>query len=95
MKKALIILVLGLTFNACEHNACDYTCSMEHLDIKKDLNNIRPEKVSHSFINNDCDIMNEWLNRKSLGSFMKNHTSFETRVEQLVDKTYIKDKFIP
>lgn len=95
MKKALIILVLGLIFYACEQNSCDHSFGLEHLKIKRDSCNKKPEKQSHSFIENDCDLINEWLNRKSMGSFINNHITLESTIDQIMDKTYINDKFMP
>lgn len=95
MKKALIILVLGLIANACEQNICDHSISLEHLKIKTDSSNKRPEKLSHSFIESDCNLINEWLNRKSMGSFINNHITLESTIDQIMDNTYINDKFKP
>lgn len=95
MKKALIVLIWGLIFNACEQNTCNHSLNSEYLEIKDDFILKNSEKGAHFFTESNCHIINEWLNRKSMGDFFKNHIAIESTIVQLMDKTHINDTFIP
>ena len=57
---------------------------IQHQPIKK-----------HAITESKCHLLNEWLNRKSMSNFLKNHISLETGITSINEKTLFNDTFIP
>ena len=72
MKRALIILVYGLMFNSFEQNTSNLSIHLQDFNLKNDLILEKSNKVSPYYFEKDCGLINEWLNRKSIGNFMQN-----------------------
>ncbi|MDP2413734.1 hypothetical protein [Daejeonella sp.] len=95
MKSLLCILLFSLIFNACCESLCDEPGSEE---INKAENpkmiDHQPNK-KHAITESKCHLLNEWLNRKSMGHFLKNHISLESGISCINEKTLFNDTFIP
>jgi hypothetical protein len=95
MKSLLCILLFSLIFNACGESLCDESGSEE---ISKAENfktaDYQPNK-KHALTESKCNLLDEWINRKSIGHFLKNHISLESGISSINEKTLFYDTFIP
>ena len=95
MKSLLCILLFSLIFNACGESLCDEPDSekIEKAENRKMIDYQLNKK--HAITESKCHLLNEWLNRKSIGHFLKNHFSLESGISSINDKTLFNDTFIP
>lgn len=95
MKSLLCILLFSLIFNACGESLCyePGTDGIDQAEILK-MNEGQPDK-KHAVTESKCHLLNEWLNRKSIGNFLKNHISLESGISSINEKTLFNDTFIP
>lgn len=72
MKTALLMLFMALAFNSGGERNCREYCALIHKKGKI----TRYEEASglkHSITDRECKLIDEWLNRKNIGHFLKNH----------------------
>ncbi len=95
MKSLLCILLFSLIFNACGESLCDEPGS-EEIDKAKNSKaaDYHPNK-KHAITESKCHLLDEWINRKSMGHFLKNHISIESGISSINEKTLFNDTFIP
>lgn len=84
MKKTLFLLIIGLTFHSCEEKPWDGPCRQSHNKNGKECRIEKTEGNEHSLYHKTCKPIDEWLNRESIGSFLKNHISFETELNRFI-----------
>lgn len=95
MKSLLCILLFSLIFNACGENLCDEPGSEEIYKAENPgIIDHQPNK-KHEITENKCNLLNEWINRKSMSHFLKNHISLESGISSINEKTLFNDTFIP
>ena len=95
MKSLLCLLLFSLIFNACGESLC-YESSRVEMD-QENITIMADSQLNsdHPIKGNKCNIINEWLNRKSMGQFIKNHISLEAEISSITEYTLFYDKFIP
>jgi hypothetical protein len=95
MKSSLCILLFSLIFNACGESLC-YEPGSEETSKAKNPKTVdyQPNK-KHAIKESKCHLLNEWINRKSMGHFLKNHISLESGISSINEKTLFNDTFIP
>lgn len=93
MKSLLCILLFSMIFNACGESLCDEPEEIDQAEIQK-MTVEQPNK-KHAITESKCHLLNEWLNRKSIGHFFKNHISLESGINSINEKTLFNDTFIP
>lgn len=72
MKSAVLILIMGLAIYSGEERSCGDCCDQ----LQKKGKTPRFEVASgskHSITDKECRLIDEWLNRKNMGHFMRNH----------------------
>lgn len=84
MKKALFLLIIGLAFNSCEEKPWDGPCRQFHHKEGKECRLEKAEGTEHSLYDKSCNPIDEWLNRESMGRFLKNHISIETELNRFI-----------
>jgi hypothetical protein len=89
------MLLFSIIFNACSDNLCyeDITKKIERAKRPKTIDNQpynNPAKSKHT-----CHLLKEWLNRKSMGHFIKKHISLEAGINSINDNVFNNDTFIP
>jgi len=95
MKSVLYMLIASLFFNACGENLC-YESNIEEINIEgSSLVNEHQPATSNSITKHKCHIINQWLNRKSIGHFLKSYISLESEMSSINKRTHINDTFIP
>lgn len=70
------MLFMGLAFNSSGERSCRECC----VHIYKKGNPTRYEEASglkHSITEKECKLIDEWLNRKNIGHFLKNHINLK------------------
>jgi hypothetical protein len=83
MRRALLILFLGLASHSCDQKYClKQVCIKEFKSI-----NLKTLQAKRIIDKKECKLMNEWLDRESMGHFLKNHISLEHYATFSVDKT--------
>ncbi|SDM92887.1 hypothetical protein SAMN05421813_12918 [Daejeonella rubra] len=83
MRRALLILFLGLVTYSCEEKCC-FKQQYSREELQPDLKITQQSK--HSVTNKNCNLMLEWLNRKNIGHFLKNHISLVHTPVVSIDK---------
>lgn len=95
MEKASGILIIYALFSFCYNNSwIDYFPGT----VKQSAINIRQEKpgeTRHFITDHDCNIIKEWVERKSFTNFVKKHISTIRNIDNVIDKIHINDTFIP
>lgn len=95
MKSLLCILLISIIFNACDESLCDEPYSEEINKAKNHkVADYQPNK-KHAITESKCQLLDEWINRKSMGHFLKNHISLESGISSINEKTVFNDTFIP
>lgn len=49
----------------------------------------------HFITDHDCHIIKEWLDRKSVGHFIRKHISAIQGMDKTIEKTHLNDTFTP
>lgn len=94
MKILLFILLFSMILNSCGESLC-YESSRVEIDQEEITIMVHSEEnIEHPLKENKCNIIKEWLNRKSMGQFIKNHISLEAEIISITEKTLFYDKFI-
>lgn len=89
------MLLFSLLFNACGDSLC-YEPVTEEIDKAKISKMIDYQlNKKHALAESKCHLMDEWLNRKSMSHFIKNHISLESGISSINKKTLLNDTFIP
>jgi len=88
------MLIIGLLFNVCGENLCSESCKGE--SDKDEISLIIDYQTDsrHSISESKCHFINEWLNRKSMGHFLKNHIPLASGMNSFNEKTHFNDTFI-
>lgn len=95
MEKLIGILIFSMG------SAFSYESSMTASDSK-----LIQEKVAitvnesdadtrHFITDHDCHIIQEWLDRRSVGHFIKKHFTTVRFIERIIEKTHLNDTFTP
>lgn len=95
MKSVLCMLIFGLLFNACGESLCTESCTCESDKEEIFLIIDNQQDTRHSITDSKCQIINEWLNQKSIGHFLSNHISLESGISSFDKKTHFNHTFIP
>jgi hypothetical protein len=74
MKRALLILFIGLASKPCGEKHC-FKSQFSIEEFKSELK--ITQQTKHAAVNKNCNLIIEWLNRKNIGHFLKNHISLE------------------
>lgn len=95
MKSLLCILLFSFIFNACGESLCDEPNS-EKINKAESPKTIDYQPIKkHAITESKCHLLNEWINRKSMGHFLKNHISLESGISSINENTLFNDTFIP
>jgi len=89
------MLIFSLIFKVCGESLS--SVSGKGGTVKEEINLIiynQPDN-RHAILESECHIMNEWLNRKSMGNFIKTHIALESGISSFEKKTHFNDTFIP
>jgi hypothetical protein len=95
MKSLLCILLFSLIFNACGESLCDGSSSEEISKAKISKTPDYQPKKKHALTESKCNLLDEWINRKSMSHFLKNHISLESGISSINEKTLFNNTFIP
>lgn len=95
MKSLFCLLLFSLIFNACCESLCDETGSEEISKAKNSKKADYQPNKKHALAESKCNLLDEWINRKSMGHFLKNHISLESGISSINEKTLFNDTFIP
>ncbi|MCF8452521.1 MAG: hypothetical protein K9G42_04915 [Pedobacter sp.] len=95
MKSLLCILLFSLIFNACCEILCDEQGSEEIDKAKNSKMTKHQSNKKHAMTEIKCHLLDEWINRKSMGHFLKNHISLGSGITSINEKTLFNDTFIP
>jgi len=89
------MILFSIIFNACSNDFC-------YEDSTKKIESDQGSKIPDNQLNNSpqksmntCHLLKEWLNRKSMGHFIKKHISLETGINGINDNVLNNDTFIP
>lgn len=52
-------------------------------------------EARHFITDHDCHIIEEWLDRRSIGHFIKKHFTTVRLFERIIEKTHFNDTFTP
>lgn len=95
MKSFVCMLLFSLLFNACGQNLCNEP-NKEKIEKAGTLSMIDHQAYNNfAIIESNRLLINEWLNRKSLGHFLKNQIAFESGNSNLNEKAHFNNTFIP
>lgn len=84
-----------MILNSCAESLC-YESSRVEIDQEEVSIMLDSQQINeHSNRENKCNIIKEWLNRKSMGQFLKNHISIESEINSITKKTLFYDTFMP
>jgi len=95
MKILLFILLFSMILNSCGESLC-YESSRVKIDQEEITIMVHSQQNNeHPLKENKCNIIKEWLNRKSMPQFLKNYISLESGIRSINKKTHFNDTFIP
>jgi|GEM_PF-2732886 len=95
MKSLLFMLIFSLFFNSCGESLCTES-GTEEMGIGEISKMTKYSSSSrHVITENNCHLINEWLNRKSISHFIKKHISLDSGISSINEKTLNNNTFIP
>jgi hypothetical protein len=95
MKSQFCMILFSIIFNACSDDLCleDSTKKFTKADQVKTIDN--QSIKDHGKSVHKWHLLNDWLNRKSMGHFIKKHISLEAGINGINDNVLNNDTFIP
>lgn len=95
MEKTSGILIIYTLLSLCYNNlGVDYfqgTVLRQGVNIRHESSG----ETRHFITDHDCNIIKEWIDRKSFAQFMKQHISTIRTIDHVIDKMHLNDTFIP
>lgn len=95
MEKLISILIFSFGSSLCIEGS-GLAPAMKTSGEKTFITINEPAGHTRLFItDHDCHIIKEWLDRKSVGHFIRKHISAIQGIDKIIEKTHLNDTFTP